>query len=40
VAIRKVVGLFHCDVPAAKVCALQFLKEGLETGCWAIVEGI
>jgi hypothetical protein len=25
-AIRKVVGLYGCDAPAGKVCALQFLK--------------
>ena len=25
-AIRKVIGLFGCDAPAGKVCALQFLK--------------
>lgn len=28
-AIRKVVGLFCCDNPAARVCALQFLKEAV-----------
>lgn len=36
-AIRKVVGLFCCDSPAARVCALQFLKEAMETGCFYVV---
>lgn len=36
-AIRKVIGLFCCDNPAARVCALQFLKEAVETGCFYVV---
>lgn len=39
-AIRKVIGLFACDVPAGKVCALQFLKEALEAGSFFTVENI
>jgi hypothetical protein len=39
-AIRKVIGLFSCEVPAGRVCALQFLKEAVETGCFYVVEYI
>lgn len=37
-AIRKVVGLFGCQAPAGRVCALQFLKEALEAGSFFTAE--
>lgn len=38
--IRKIVGLFHTDSPAGKVCSLQFIKEAMETNNWTVVETI
>jgi hypothetical protein len=40
VVVRKVIGLFLCETPSAKVCALQFLKEAMETNSWSVVEGV
>lgn len=39
-AIRKVIGLFGCQAPAGRVCALQFLKEALEAGSYFTVESL
>ena len=38
--MRKILGLFHTDAPAAKVCSLQFIKESMEMGSWTVVEAI
>jgi hypothetical protein len=38
--MRKVIGLFGTDVPGGKVCALQFLKEAMETDSWSVVEAV
>lgn len=40
VVVRKVIGLFLCETPSAKVCALQFLKEAMEGNSWSVVEGV
>jgi hypothetical protein len=39
-AIRKVIGLFGCQAPAGRVCALQFLKEALEANSFFTVESL